>query len=110
MIQHLLRAFWRLVPTLFQVLLHHVSNGHGGNLDWAAAQVTFTYEPTVSIRGSTAVIDGCRLLLTPLRHSVVPPPMCTCTVQLPAVATCVAFRDLGSDEVRLHAISHSIRA
>ncbi len=31
-----------------------------------------------------AVVDGARLLLTPLQHEVVPPPLCT------AVALCAA--------------------
>ena len=64
-------------------------------------QATYAYEATVSRRGSAMVIDGHRLLLTPLRHTVVPPPMSTLQIQLPAVTTTLAFRDLGDSEVSM---------
>ena len=38
-----------------------------------------------------AVIDGSKLLLTPFRHTVVPPPMAAHTVQLPSPVNQVAF-------------------
>ena len=38
-----------------------------------------------------AVIDGPKLLLTPFRHAVVPPPMSSHTVQLPSPVNQVAF-------------------
>ena len=41
--------------------------------------------------GSVAVIDGCKVLLTPFRHAVVPPPMSSFTVQLPSPINQVTF-------------------
>ena len=38
-----------------------------------------------------AVIDGPQLLLTPFRHTVVPPPMAAHTVTLPSAINQVAF-------------------
>ena len=38
-----------------------------------------------------AVIDGCNILLTLFRHSVVPPPMATHTLTLPTPVTSVSF-------------------
>lgn len=63
------------------------------------AQMSFAYEPLVSSRGTTAVIDGDCVLLTTLRHTLVPPPLCTSRVQLSAVATCIGIRDHGQSEV-----------
>ena len=63
------------------------------------AQVDFSYEPTVSARGTAAVVDGRRLMLTPLRLSVLPPPLCSVQALLPAPISHVAFCDHGSCEV-----------
>ncbi|XP_014675329.1 PREDICTED: elongator complex protein 1-like, partial [Priapulus caudatus] len=41
---------------------------------------------------SVAVIDGDKLLVTPFRNMVVPPPMCAFHVQLPAFVQQVAFQ------------------
>jgi hypothetical protein len=38
-----------------------------------------------------AVIDGCKVLLTPFRHAVVPPPLASFTVQLPSPVNQVTF-------------------
>lgn len=57
------------------------------------------YEPDSSARGSVAVVNGTSLLLTPLRHSLVPPSMSSGRIQLPSVAACLSFRNLGPSEV-----------
>ena len=41
--------------------------------------------------GCVSVVDGQKLLLTPFRHTVVPPPMAAHTVHLPSVVNQVAF-------------------
>ncbi|XP_020621181.1 elongator complex protein 1-like isoform X1 [Orbicella faveolata] len=40
---------------------------------------------------TVAVIDGAKLLLTPMKHMVVPPPMSAYAVELPSPASCVSF-------------------
>lgn len=52
----------------------------------------------MSARGTAIVVDGASLLLTPLRHTVVPPPLCAATAVLPAASACVAIRDCGEGE------------
>ena len=41
--------------------------------------------------GCVAVIDGPKLLLTPFRHMIVPPPMAAHTIHLPSAVNLVAF-------------------
>ena len=62
-------------------------------------QLRFGREATVSARGTAVVVDGAALLLTPLRHTVVPPPLCAVAAALPAPVTCLALRDCGECEV-----------
>ena len=59
----------------------------------------FSPAACVSSLGTAAVIDGSQILLTPLRHTVIPPPLAAAVVQTsqrvsdaPAVA-CMALRD-----------------
>jgi hypothetical protein len=54
--------------------------------------------PQVSAKGTAAVVDGPRLLLTPLRHSLVPPPMCAAAAELPAPVAALALGESGSCE------------
>lgn len=63
------------------------------------SQINFVRQPIVSERGTAAVIDGCRLLLTPLRHTVIPPPMCAVTAHAAAPITALAFCNDGPCEV-----------
>lgn len=44
----------------------------------------------VSELGTCVVVDGDALLLTPLRHSVVPPPMCAARARLPRPVAALA--------------------
>ena len=64
-------------------------------------QIDFVREVSVSRRGTAAVVDGARLLLTPLRHTLVPPPMCAVTARSNAPVTSVAFCDHGPCEVQI---------
>jgi hypothetical protein len=52
----------------------------------------------VSIHGTVAVIDGHNVLVTPLQHSVVPPPMAMARVQCSAAVNVVAFGETGGCE------------
>jgi hypothetical protein len=52
----------------------------------------------VSAKGTAVVVDGRRLLMTPLRHALVPPPMCAAAAELPAPAVALALGDAGSCE------------
>ncbi|PNG99531.1 hypothetical protein TSOC_014688, partial [Tetrabaena socialis] len=55
-------------------------------------QVCLAWDTCVSERGTAVVVDGRRLLLTPLRHGLLPPPMCAAYVELPeaAVDVCIS--------------------
>ncbi|WIA32299.1 hypothetical protein OEZ86_003144 [Tetradesmus obliquus] len=51
------------------------------------------WDVAVSARGTAAVIDGHTLLITPLRHGQVPPPMAAVRAVLPRPANAVAWLD-----------------
>jgi hypothetical protein len=53
----------------------------------------WTWDVQVSDNGSrtAAVIDGSRLLLTPLAHVVTPPPMASRTIVAPAAINSLSF-------------------
>lgn len=61
--------------------------------------LSFGFDVDCSARGTAAVVDGARVLLTPLRLVVLPPPLASVAVTLPAPAACVALRDAGGAEV-----------
>ena len=54
----------------------------------------------VSALGTAAVIDGCEVLLTPLRRCVVPPPLCAVTVRFQAPVQLLAWLDAIPSEVK----------
>ena len=49
--------------------------------------------------GTAAVIDGCHLLITPLRHVVVPPPLCAVTADFDSPIQSLAFLNGHESEV-----------
>ncbi|XP_078368242.1 elongator complex protein 1-like isoform X2 [Oculina patagonica] len=55
---------------------------------WSTVHSEGTSEQNMS---TVAVIDGAKLLLTPMKHMVVPPPMSAHAVELPSPASCVSF-------------------
>ena len=63
-----------------------------------ARALTLGFDVDCSARGTAAVVDGGRVLLTPLRLALVPPPLASLAVSLPAPAHCVALRDCGGAE------------
>jgi len=60
--------------------------------------VSFSWECCVSSLGTAAVVDGTSVLLTPLRQSIVPPPLCAAAVACPAPVVVVALRQCCEDE------------
>ncbi|KAK9785260.1 hypothetical protein WJX73_010410 [Symbiochloris irregularis] len=60
--------------------------------------MTVSQAPAVSTRGTAVVTDGKSLLLTPLRHTLAPPPMCAVTANLAAVPVCTALCNWGDAE------------
>lgn len=62
-------------------------------------QVSFGVQNCISDRGTAAVIDGAKLLVTPLRLAIVPPPLSAVTLLAPAPVSCVAIRDFTDSEV-----------
>lgn len=54
----------------------------------------------VSERGTAVVIDGARLLVTPLRLAAIPPPLSAVTITLPGPASCATISNFGASEVR----------
>ncbi|KAG2445393.1 hypothetical protein HXX76_000015 [Chlamydomonas incerta] len=60
----------------------------------AYEQVALAWDMAVSDRGTAAVVDGRRLLLSPLRQGLVPPPMCAAAVGLPEAAVDLAIAAL----------------
>lgn len=64
----------------------------------AAAASTFVWAPCTSALGTAAVVDGAAVLLTPLRESIVPPPLCAAAVALPAPPLAIALRSHSTTE------------
>ncbi|EIE25950.1 IKI3-domain-containing protein [Coccomyxa subellipsoidea C-169] len=60
--------------------------------------VKFNAHTCVSERGTAAVIDGAKVLITPLGLAVVPPPLSAVVLLAPAPASCVAIRDFTGAE------------
>ncbi|GIL71049.1 hypothetical protein Vretimale_4117 [Volvox reticuliferus] len=56
--------------------------------------VGLAWDTCISERGTAVVVDGQGLLLTPLRHGLVPPPMCAARVALPEAAVDVSIASL----------------
>ncbi len=79
---------------------------------WARQQVKFNAHTCVSERGTAAVIDGAKLLITPLGLAVVPPPLSAVVLLAPAPASCVAIRDFTGAEVLASSpdTSHGLQA
>ena len=59
----------------------HVMGGTAGALE----SFTFMWDTCASPWGTCMVVDGSSLLITPLRNTLVPPPMAAVRVTLPAV-------------------------
>lgn len=78
----------------------HPSTLHALTSDGTHHRVTLATHTDVSFLGSVAVIEGDRVLVTPLRHGVLPPPLAAARVQLPAAANCVAWAQHHGCEVR----------
>eukprot|EP00741_Cyanophora_paradoxa_P020180 tig00000219_g19479.t2 len=83
----------------------HVACADGGyarfDLAWDVAVSDATASPSYPCSSAAAVIDGARVLLTPLRRAVVPPPMCGSVLSLPSPASEVAWAPDGSLAVLL---------
>ena len=62
-------------------------------------QVTFTSTYAASQRGTVAVVDGRRVLLTALGRECVPPPMFSAATEVPHAVQAVAIGDHGPAEV-----------
>lgn len=63
-------------------------------------QVTLDMQSSASERGTAAVVDGNRLLVTPLRIAAVPPPLSAVVLEAQAPIVCIGHRHGGSSEVR----------
>ena len=64
-----------------------------------AVQVDLCMGPSVSSNGTAAVVDGCRVLLTPLQRTLVPPPMCAVAAIFHQPVQSVAFGNHQGNEV-----------
>ncbi|GAX74696.1 hypothetical protein CEUSTIGMA_g2144.t1 [Chlamydomonas eustigma] len=64
----------------------HVLHGAG-----CYQRLDFMWQQCVSDWGTCVVVDGKELLLTPLRHITIPPPMCAARVLLPSPPTAVCL-------------------
>ncbi|BDA44195.1 Elongator complex protein 1 [Coccomyxa sp. Obi] len=78
-------------------------NEMGLGLDMVASNgsfgsVSFGVQHYTSERGTVAVIDGSKLLVTPLRLAVVPPPLSAAVLLAPSPISCLAIRDTTEPE------------
>ena len=63
-------------------------------------QVTMDLQSSTSEQGTAAVVDGSRLLVTPLRIAAVPPPLSAVTLEAQAPVVCIGHRHGGYAEAR----------
>ena len=82
-------------------LLVNIRSGTSSNM--GGAQVDFSPAACTSPLGTAAVVDGAQILITPLRHTVIPPPMAAAVMhtselglEAPGVA-CMAIRAARAD-------------
>lgn len=73
----------------------HVMGGTAGALE----SFTFMWDTCASPWGTCMVVDGSSLLITPLRNTLVPPPMAAVRVTLPAVPLDTTIQVVGGCEV-----------
>lgn len=66
----------------------------------AALQIELCMDACVSEKGTAAVVDGSRVLLTPLQRVLVPPPMCAVAAVFPNAVQSLAFGEHEGCEVR----------
>lgn len=59
----------------------------------------FWQSATTSMLGTAAVVDGNRVRITPLRHAVIPPPMCAVTAMYSGTVMCCSFLNSSEKEV-----------
>ena len=64
-----------------------------------AVQVDLCMNHSVSTNGTAAVVDGCRVLLTPLQRALLPPPMCAVVAVYHQPVQCIAFGSHEGNEV-----------
>ena len=64
-------------------------------------QIDLMMDNLVSDKGTAAVVDGGRLLVTPLQRALIPPPMCAAAADFPGPVQCCAFGEHEGDEVLL---------
>lgn len=97
-VQESLRWFTPQVHALWddsQATSLHIITGGG-----AYNRIGFRWDTCVSGSGTAAVIDGCKLLMTPLRRGLVPPPMCAVAAVAAAPINDVTICDMrGFEEV-----------
>lgn len=67
-------------------------------------QLDLAMHEVVSNKGTAAVVDGARVLITPLQRALVPPPMCAAAADFAAPVQCCAFGEQNGNEVRLTAM------
>lgn len=68
-------------------------------VEGVGTKVEVMREACVSARGTALVVDGLKQRITPLRHTIVPPPMCAASVLLPQLPHAVAWCNRGPREV-----------
>ncbi|CAD7702171.1 unnamed protein product [Ostreobium quekettii] len=66
----------------------HILTGRGGY-----CCLSFVLDADVSHMGTAAVVDGHKVLMTPFRHMVMPPPLSAAKVQFLDPIQCLAFRN-----------------
>jgi elongator complex protein 1 len=94
------------VPSRLHVVVTSAPGGSGGSVGAAHhSTLTFLWDICASDCGTTVVVDGGQLLMTTLRHAVVPPPMSSVRASLPGPAACVAVSSSGvSQDERVAAL------
>ena len=73
-----------------------------------AVQVDLCMNHNVSTSGTAAVVDGCRVLLTPLQRALVPPPMSAVAADFHQPVQCIAFGNHQGNEVCFAAYYSSV--
>ena len=64
-------------------------------------QIDLMMDNLVSDHGTAAVVDGGRVLITPLQRALIPPPMCAAAADFPGPVQCCAFGEHQGTQVCL---------
>lgn len=95
--------FARTFPQMVDVIATWQENSNGTYLCVMTSlcslyRIRFSWCYTNSVHGTVAVVDGSLIGITPLRHTMMPPPLCALNIDCGRPVVSVSFCSMGTHE------------